>query len=141
MSSAQQKKATLLHELRTHTFVTLQPSAVHGIGVVALCDIPCGQKGIFSQDQSEWIPVSMQEVSELPTHVRERIENHCLFDETHYFIPEYGFNLIDPVIYLNHSEHPNVRSIDAGNDFEAIRDIKAGEELFVDYGEIVDSEE
>ena len=134
-------KATLLEHLRLHTWVALQPSIVHGIGVFSLCDIPRGQTKIFSQDQSEWIPVSKEEVAGLPQHVRDRIENHCLFDESHYFIPEYGFNMIDPVIYLNHSENPNVKSIDDGNDFEALRDIKAGEELFVDYGEIVETVE
>jgi len=134
-------KSILLAHLRDHTWVTLQTSTVHGIGVFALCDIPRGQSKIFSQDQSQWIPVSKEEVAELPQHVQERIENHCLFDESHYFIPEYGFNMIDPVIYLNHSETPNVKSIDEGNDFEALRDIKAGEELFVDYGEIVDTDQ
>jgi SET domain-containing protein len=29
-------------------------------------------------------------------------------------------------------------SINEGDDFEALRDIQAGEELFIDYGEIVD---
>ena len=131
-------KLRLLDHLRNNTWVSLKPSTVHGIGVFALCDIPQGQRQIFSQDQSNWIPVSKTEVATLPQHVQERIENHCLFDADHYYIPEYGFNVIDPVIYLNHSELPNVISIDEGNDFEALRDIKAGEELFVDYGQIVE---
>ena len=45
------------------------------------------------------------------------------------------------VIYLNHSETPNVISINDGEYFEAIRDIQQGEELFVDYGTIVDHDE
>ena len=39
--------------------------------------------------------------------------------------------------YLNHSHNPNIISVMEGTWFEAIRDIKAGEELFVNYGEIV----
>ena len=64
-----------------------------------------------------------------------------MFDEDHYFIPDYGFKLVDLVIYLNHSETPNVISLNEGEQFEAIRDIACGEELLVDYGTIVESEE
>jgi SET domain-containing protein len=38
---------------------------------------------------------------------------------------------------LNHADIPNIISINDGDYFEAVRDIKAGEELLVDYGEIV----
>jgi SET domain-containing protein len=69
------------------------------------------------------------------------VENHCLFDEDFYYVPDYGFKLADLVIYLNHYYTPNVVSINDGEFFEAIIDIKAGEELLVDYGTIVDSEE
>jgi SET domain-containing protein len=48
---------------------------------------------------------------------------------------------MDIVIFLNHSEEPNIISINDGEDFETLRDIKAGEELFIDYGEIVESDE
>lgn len=77
----------------------------------------------------------------MPQHSKDLIENHCLFDEDHYFIPDYGFKLVDLVIYLNHSETPNVISLNEGEEFEAIRDIASGEELLVDYGTIVESDE
>jgi SET domain-containing protein len=80
-------------------------------------------------------------VDALPTHSRELIENHCLFDEDSYFVPEYGFKLVDLVIYLNHSETPNVISLKDGEQFEALVDIKVGEELLVDYGTIVECDE
>jgi SET domain-containing protein len=64
-----------------------------------------------------------------------------LFDEDFYFIPDYGFKLVDLVIYLNHSETPNVISLNDGEEFEAIRDIANGEELLVDYGTIVECDE
>jgi SET domain-containing protein len=44
-------------------------------------------------------------------------------------------------VYLNHSDQPNLISVNDGEFFEAIRDIEAGEELLIDYGTIVDSEE
>lgn len=134
-------KAELLAELNHHTYVMIKPSPLHGIGVFAIRDIPKGTRNIFSNGIGEWIKVSKEEVNALPQHAKDLIENHCLFDEGNYFIPDYGFKLVDLVIYLNHSDTPNVISINDGEQFEAIVDIKCGEELLVDYGTIVESEE
>ncbi len=134
-------KAALLKQLAESTYVMIKASPVHGIGVFAIRDIPKGTQDIFSQGVGEWIEVSKEEVEALPKHSRDLVENHCLFDEQSYFIPDYGFKLVDLVIYLNHSDTPNVVSINDGERFEAIRDIVVGEELFVDYGTIVEGEE
>ena len=131
-------KAQLLAELAQNTFVALKPSLIEGIGVFAIADIKEGQSGLFSKDKSEWIAVTKAEVEALPPHSRFLVENHCLYDDEHYFIPEYGFKMIDLVVYLNHSDEPNVRSINEGEDFVALRQIKAGDELLINYGEIVD---
>ena len=135
------KKEALLKQLQSQTYVMIMPSPLHGIGVFAIRDIPKGTKDIFSEGFGDWIKVSKEEVDALPTHSRELIENHCLFDEDSYFVPEYGFKLVDLVIYLNHSETPNVKSLNDGEQFEALVDIKAGEELLVDYATIVECEE
>jgi len=134
-------KEALLKELATSTYVMIKPSPLHGIGVFAIKDIPKGTKNIFSKGVGDWIKVSKEEVEALPQHSKDLIENHCLFDENFYFIPDYGFKLVDLVIYLNHSETPNVISLNDGEEFEAIRDIANGEELLVDYGTIVESDE
>ena len=134
-------KEALLKELAASTYVMIKPSPLHGIGVFAIRDIPKGTSNIFSKGVGDWIKVSKEEVDALPQHSKDLIENHCLFDEDFYFIPDYGFKLVDLVIYLNHSETPNVISLNDGEEFEAIRDIANGEELLVDYGTIVESEE
>ena len=134
-------KEALLKELANATYVMIKPSPLHGIGVFAIRDIPKGTKNIFSKVVGDWIKVSKEEVDALPQHSKDLIENHCLFDEDHYFIPDYGFKLVDLVIYLNHSETPNVISLNEGEEFEAIRDIANGEELLVDYGTIVECDE
>ena len=134
-------KEALLKQLAESTYVMIKASPVHGIGVFAIRDIPKGTQDIFSQGIGEWIEVSKEEVEALPKHSRDLVENHCLFDEKSYFIPDYGFKLVDLVIYLNHSDRPNVVSINDGERFEAIRNIACGEELFVDYGTIVEGEE
>lgn len=135
-------KVELLAELSQHTYIMLKPSLVAGIGVFALRDIPKGCRDMFSKpDKNDtWITLSKKEVETLPHHAQILVENYCLFDEENYFVPDYGFKKIDISLFLNHSDEPNVTSINEGEYFEALRDIKTGEELFVDYGEIVDVE-
>jgi SET domain-containing protein len=135
-------KEELLKELTDNTWVMIKPSPVEGIGVFALRDIPKGCRCMFSKanQQEQWIPVSKTEVENLPAHAIALIENYCLYDEDHYFIPDYGFKKMDLVNFLNHSDIPNIISINDGEFFEAICAIKQGEELFIDYGQIVNGE-
>lgn len=130
-------KEQLLNELRHETYVMLKASPVHGIGVFAIRAIPKGCRTIFSKGYGEWITIPIKEVETLPDHSRNLIETYCLFDDENYFVPEYGFKMMDLVLYLNHSSSPNIISINDGEEFEATRDINAGEELFVSYDEIV----
>ena len=131
----------LLQQLQTETYVMIKASPVHGIGVFAITDIPKGCRNIFSKGMGEWIKVPIREVEALPEHTKSLIETYCLFDEENYFVPEYGFKMIDPVIYLNHSSSPNIISINDGEEFEAVVDIPAGQELLVNYGHLVDGME
>ena len=131
-------KAALLQELQADNYVMLKPSPVHGIGVFAIRDIPKGCQRIFSTGTGGWVRLSFEEVEQLPAHSRNLVETYCLYDETHYFVPDYGFKLMDLVLYLNHSSTPNIASVNEGEEFEALRDIKEGEELLVDYGTIAD---
>lgn len=131
----------LLQELREEIYVMLKPSAVHGIGVFAIRDIPKGCQTIFSRHQNDWIKLPISDVEQLPDHSRDLVETYCLYDEENYYVPAYGFKIMDMVNYLNHSPSPNVRSVNDGEIFEALRDIAAGEELFVNYGHIVETSE
>lgn len=131
-------KDQLLEELRTETFITIKPSTVHGIGVFAIKDIPKGCNSIFSKNVGNWIKVPITEIESLPEHSKSLVETYCLYDEENYYVPDYGFKVMDLVNYLNHSNQPNVESINSGEDFIAIRDINAGEELFVSYHAIAE---
>ena len=135
-------KAALLNELAGNTWVMIKPSPIEGIGVFALQDIPKGCRSMFSKatEEEQWLTISKIEVENLPAHAKALIENYCLYDEENYFVPDYGFKKMDLVNFLNHSDTPNIVSINDGEFFEAIREIKKGEELFIDYGEIVDGE-
>lgn len=131
-------KKELLNELSQETYAALKPSAVHGIGVFAIRDIPKGCRSIFSKGVGEWIKLSIEEVEKLPPHSRSLIETYCLYDQDNYYVPDYGFKVMDIVNYLNHSSTPNIISIDDGEIFEAIADIPAGTELLLDYTRIAE---
>ena len=135
-------KEELLQELASNTWVMIKPSPIEGIGVFALQDIPKGCRSMFSKanEQEQWITVSKAEVEKLPAHAKDLVANYCLYDDENYFIPDYGFKKMDLVNFLNHSDTPNILSINEGEFFEAIRDIQKGEELVIDYGEIIDGE-
>ncbi len=134
-------KAELIHELQEEMMITLKPSGVHGIGVFAACDIPKGYKALFSRNTGGWILLSFAEAEKLPLHAKEHIETYYLYDQENYFIPDYGCKIMDMANYLNHSNNPNIVSVNEGEYFETLRDIKQGEELFVNYGEIVEGVE
>ncbi len=133
-------KEELLRELDQHTYVMLKPSPLEGVGVFAVRDIPKGCREMFGKPdkQDTWITVSRKEVESLSAHARFMVENYCLFDENNYFVPGHGFKKMDVSLFINHSDHPNIKSIDDGDYFEATRDIQQGEELLLDYGDIVE---
>jgi SET domain-containing protein len=130
----------LLRELRDDTYVALRPSGVAGVGVFAIRDIPKGCRTIFSPPtdrDDDYLEVPRAAIEALPAHARHMVETYCLFDDERYYVPKDGFKKMDLVSFLNHSETPNVRSVDDGAYFEALVDIPADAELFVDYGTIV----
>jgi SET domain-containing protein len=135
-------KAALLAELSSNTYVMLKPSPIEGIGVFAIADIPKGCRTMFGKPDTadEWITITKKEIESLPAHIQFLVGNYCLYDEEHYFVPAHGFKKMDLALFINHADTPNIISVNDGDYFEAIRDIKTGEELLVDYGEIVDGE-
>jgi SET domain-containing protein len=135
-------KEELLKELTSNSFVTIKPSPIEGIGVFAIRDIPLGCRNMFSKPTpgDTWISLTKAEVEALPRHARALVENYCLFDRTCYFVPDHGFKKIDLSLFLNHSDAPNIMSVNDGDYFEALQDIKTGEELLIDYGDIVEDD-
>lgn len=129
-------KKELLFELSTNTYLILKPSPIHGIGVFAIRDIPRGCRNMFSKPDNKWIKVTKDEVNRLPGYIKSVIKTYCVNDHGNYYVPNYGFKIVDLVNFLNESDNPNVIPINDGNYFEAIRDIKSGEELFIRYSDI-----
>ena len=131
-------KDELLQELSQEIYAALRPSPIYGIGVFAVRTIPKGCRSIISSNKDNWVKLPITEVEKLPDYSRDLVETYCLYDEHHYFVPDYGFKLMDMVNYINHSITPNIKSVNEGEYFEALHEIPAGTELLIDYSLIVD---
>jgi SET domain-containing protein len=117
-------------------YVIPRPSSIHGIGIFAVRDIPKGCRNMFSKGNDEWIKVPVAEVEELPEYAKTLVHTYCTYDTEFYYVEKYGLKKMDIVSFLNHSDKPNLAVIDNGEFFETTRDIKSGEELFLDYADV-----
>jgi len=115
-------------------YARIGQSKIHGVGVLAIRDIPKDTK-IFPEDDTEliWIKRSVIKLGEQPPEIRRMYDNFCLIKDKGetYGCPK-SFNLMTVAWYLNHSKTPNV-GCDKDYTFFALRDIKQGEELTADY--------
>ncbi len=112
-------------------YTRLRPSPIHGVGVFAIRDIP-KDTYIFTGDNSKmvWVDKSVVETQEV--EIRKLYDDFCIIKGNKYYCPD-NFNNMNVGWYLNGSkENPSVRC-DDNYDFYALRDIKKGEELTVDY--------
>jgi SET domain-containing protein len=115
----------------------LRPSKRHGVGVFAIRNIRKGTK-LFSDDLEEMMWVEKSKVKRLPNEVRKLYEDFAVLKDGRFGCPR-NFNRLTMSWYMNDSRHPNVRCLE-GYDFEALRYIKAGEELTVNYSTYSDKD-
>lgn len=116
-----------------HSFTRIRPSKIHGVGVFAIRQIPQGTN-IFSDDRSEMVWLKSREIDGKSGETRKLYDDFCVIKNGRYGCPK-GFNNLTVSWYINEPEagqKPNV--VCSGKyDFVAARDIKASEELTVDY--------
>lgn len=124
-----------IKNLKEEVYCRIGQSSIHGVGVFAIRDIPKGinpmkEERVFNFDE---IPVD-DVVSDpgISDPVKTLVKDMCPEEDGKYLTPPFSLNEIGISYYLNHSKTPNMIEVD-GN-FETARDIKAGEELTVDYG-------
>jgi hypothetical protein len=112
-------------------------SRVHGVGVLAIRDIPAGTM-VFRGESERVVWVSRAAVRRLPTAVRQLYEDFGMVWGDRIGVPP-TLNMLSVGWYVNHSDHPNV---EAGEDarFRTLRRIRKGEELTADYRTFTDEE-
>ena len=111
-------------------FTRLMPSPIHGVGVFAILPIRKGTN-VFAHDNSKIVWVEERGLERLSKAARKLYEDFGAFKDGQYECPP-SFNQLTPAWYVNSSSNPNLYC-DENYDFIAARDIKAGEELTIDY--------
>ncbi len=102
------------------------------MGVLAIRNIKKGAY-IFYPDDDQIVWLKKDKLKGLPKEIKRLYEDFCIIKDKGklYGCPK-NFNLLTVAWYLNESEHPNV-GCDKNFRFYALKDIKKGEELTVDY--------
>ncbi len=116
-------------------YARIGPSRVHGVGVIAIRDIPVGTL-VFRGENERVAWVSRAAVRRLPPATRALYEDFGMVWGGRIGVPP-SLNNLSVGWYVNHSTRPNV---EAGEDarFRALRRIRKGEELTADYRTFVD---
>lgn len=129
------KRALLVRKVLADCYCRLQPSAIHGIGVFAIRNIPRG-KNPFQMlpryARPGYMRITEEELEALPRGLAGTIRALFVPTDGAMYIPTCGTNLVYLIAYLNHSNAPNLRTRDGFNFFTR-RKIPDGEELTVDY--------
>jgi SET domain-containing protein len=128
---------SMKHLPHERVYARLRSSRIHGVGVVAIRDIPKGTP-VFAEDDEDILWIEKKDIGEVPPAIRELYEDFCVAKGDKYGCPK-DFDKLTVAWYLNHSDEPNVVA-DENYRFYALRDIKAGEELTADYNTYSDAE-
>ena len=135
-------KNKLLNHLKNDIYCRIGISKVHGVGVIAIKDIPKGIKpfATLSKEKDKIINLSKDDVKDINPNVR-KILTDFFFNEKRdeYDVLASGPNNLNISFYINHSNKPNIDIIaDTESNYYGFitnRIIKKGEELFINYNE------
>ena len=115
--------------------IQVRRSGVHGKGVYARVPIPAGERLIeYTGELITW-PEALRRHPHDPAHPHHTFYFHI--DDGHVIDAKFGGNSSR---WINHSCAPNCTAAQEGQRvfIDALRDIAAGEELFYDYGLVID---
>ena len=130
-------KCKLLENLR-NTYCSFGRSEVHGIGVVAIRDIPKGINPLPVIVEEQTLNITEKELENLPKEVSKKIKDIFVGVNGIYQIYNLGLNSMGVRFHVNHSKDPNIAVneeafVSGYNPFITLRKIQKDEELFWDY--------
>lgn len=120
---------TMLKKKWTEFSFILKPCAA-GIGVFATHDIAAGTKLLTGKFRGR-----NMKIKDVPADFIK----YCVFINEEDCLCPQRFDRMDIAWFLNHSHQPNIAKV-AQNRVEALRDIKTGEEILIDYNELHEPE-
>lgn len=128
-------KDDIFDDIKNNVYCRLQASA-HGVGVFAVRNISAGINPFMGTRtaQDEWIKIPESEVyknPDIPEAVRLMIEDFFIWKNGFIYFPPLGMNELGIGYFVNHSNNPNLR--EKNKEFVTLREVKAGEELTVNY--------
>jgi hypothetical protein len=127
-------KKQLLAHLKQEVYCRIMPSPVSGVGIFAIKDIPANIDPFLEEGEDKnWIPFEEKELSEIHPDVFKMIKDLLVFAEGFWWIPEQGMHTLSITQFLNHSDNPNIETDKDAEIFLTKKEIKAGEELTIDY--------
>ncbi len=128
----------LFNHLKNDVYCRLKKST-YGVGIFAIKKIPAGTdpfRGINNDYHS--ILFSKEEIQTLDPAVQKMIFDFCSIEGENVYVPSIGLNAMDISFFLNHSDNPNIVTIDNGATFKSSRSIGVDEELTIDYSTYTD---
>jgi len=134
-------KEELLADLRDNVYCRIKASPLHGVGVFAIRDISKGINPFKGSGDPEIVAVPAAlvfENSEIVDGVKALVRDFYAVEKGIIHFSDHSFNKLDISYYLNTSDNPNVAFVPEDFSARALRDIKEGEELTVDYAEFSD---
>ena len=127
----------ILDRLKNQAYCRVQPSKTHGVGVFAIKDIPSGIAPWSTPNHHFFggtVRVTSHELDKLDEPVRQMLLDYNLLTDRGLFIHPCELEVLHITQFLNASTQPNVELKENREDpFKTIKEIKAGEELTVDY--------
>ncbi len=114
--------------LNDEVWATIRPSKVHGVGVIAIRNVPKGQKMYLQELQKQLI--KLDSLDELEPEIRTLIQQRWPK------APQQPFaHPNEEVWFMSFMNHAEKANYDPQTDC-ALRNIKKGEEVFETYGEL-----
>jgi SET domain-containing protein len=124
----------ILHNLK-NTYCRIQPSAIHGIGVFAIRDIPKNTNPFKGIKRQKWAEINNNELKDADKNILKMINDFYVVEKDGTVeVNETGLNGMNISYLLNTSNNPNVKRINGGHNAITLRRIKKGEEVTIDYG-------
>lgn len=130
-------KRKILRNLK-NTYCRLGHSKIHGIGVIAVRDIPKGKNPFWGIKNSKYYKFRIRDLKKLDAAVMKMLNDFFVIEgDGTVDITENALNGMDISFFLNNSKNPNLKIFDDKiNDsysFRTTKKIKRGEELTISY--------